>query len=91
MSRKKVAIWFAKGFTARCHRAIWQPSEKELTNHPGIGNLPPQIDQSQEKRQAYMEGWEWANGLMRANLEPYTEEEVDSLAARWWRKSRQIA
>ena len=79
MSRKKVAIWFAKGFTARTRHVEFEK------------NLPAQVSVSQEKRQAYMEGWEWANGLMRFNLEPYTEEEVDSLAAGWWRHSREIA
>ena len=79
MSRKKVAIWFAKGFSARCRHVEFEH------------NLPAQVGESQVKRQAYMEGWEWCNGLMRHNLEPYTEDEVDTLSASWWRKSRQIA
>ena len=77
MSRTKQAVWFAKGFTARTRHVDFRP--------------PVQCEKSQEKRQAFMEGWDWANSLFRHNLEPYTEAEADFQASRWWLKARQVA
>lgn len=58
------ATWFAKGFLARC---------RSVDVAFPLGLI------SGECTFAWQEGWRYAAGLFRVNLEPYTVEEVEVL------------